>query len=179
MSISDSRDPSPRPDKAQLRRIQKRLYMRRKRAEAVGKAVNMEAAKLRPGRPTKERKPSKPRPKTYKPRKAQPSGQRRDCSSPMNASQNGGENDDLEMDEDAPSRRSPSYRQESTYERHTKGGMTRPYKLKRSFHESGLTAQTLSELDLNFFNLTELGRLLRYGTFILTLKRILLSLPLG
>ena len=91
----------------------------------------------------------------------------------MDASQNVGENDDLKVDEDtqssAPSRRSPSYQQEgtededeeSTYERHTKGGTTRPYKLKSSFHESGLTAQTLSEMDLNFFNLTKLGRLLR------------------
>src|SRR5260221_12907725 len=172
MSISGSRDSSPGHDKAQLRRIQKRLYMRRKRAEAVGKEVNTEAVKLRPGRPTKERKPSKPRPKTYKPRKAQPSGQRRDRSTPMDASLNVGENDDLKVDEDAqssaPSRRSPSYPQgsededeESTYERHTKGGTTRPYKLKSSFLESGLTAQTLSEMDLNFFNLTELGRLLR------------------
>jgi hypothetical protein len=145
--------------------------MRRKRAEAVGKTVNTESVKLRPGRTTKERKPSKPRPKTYKPRKGQ---QGKNRSSSMDASQNVGENDDLEVDEDAQSsassRRSPSYQQEGsededeepTYERHTKGGMTRPYKLKKSFHESGFTAQTLSEMDLDFFNLTELGRLLRY-----------------
>jgi len=145
--------------------------MRRKRAEAVGKTVNTEAVKLRPGRPTKERKPPKPRPKTYKPRKGQPPG---NPSSTMDASQNGGENDDLEVDENpqssALSRRSPSYQQEGsedeeeelTYAKHTKGGMTRPYKLKRSFDDSGLTAQALSEMDLDFFNLTELGRLLRY-----------------
>ena len=148
--------------------------MRRRRAEAVGKAANTEAVKLRPGRPAKDRKPPKPRSKKYKPRMVQ--GDR-----PMDASRNGGENNNLEVDEDAqtstPSRRWPSCQPEDsknedeqlTYERRTKGGMTRPYRLKKSFHESGITTRTLSEMDLDFFHLTELGRLLRYDkTAVLT-----------
>ena len=174
MSISSSRNPSPIPDKAQLRRVQKRIYMRRKRAETLGKTANTEALRLRPGRPAKDRKPAKPRPKTYKPRKA--SGRGRKRHSCMDASENGGGNDELEVSEvkqsSAPPRRPQAVSGgESTYERHTKGGLTRPYRLKRLFHESGITAETLSKMDLDLFNLTELGRLLRYDrTTVFCLK---------
>lgn len=48
------------------RRLQKRIYMRRKRAEAMGEAFDPESARLRPGRKIREQRPAKIRPKTYK-----------------------------------------------------------------------------------------------------------------
>jgi hypothetical protein len=106
----------------------------------------------------------------------------------MDASQHGDENVNFEVNEEdvqssTPSDRSPSHQpedsednnEELTYERRTKGGLTKPYRLKRSFHESGMTSQTLSEIGLDFFNLTELGRLLRYDkTVILRFRALLL-----
>lgn len=47
------------------RRFQKRLYMRRKRAAHTGETVIAVVGKLRPGRKMKEKKPPKPRAKTY------------------------------------------------------------------------------------------------------------------
>jgi hypothetical protein len=85
-----------------------------------------------------------------------------------------GEHDDLEMDEDLrsspPPRRSPSHQQEdsenedeeSATQRRTRGGIARPYKFKQLFREQGVTAQALSEMDLDLFNLRALASLLRY-----------------
>ena len=50
------------------RRFQKRLYMRRKRAEFKGEEVNVDVTKLKPGRKTQKERTLKPRPKKYKPK---------------------------------------------------------------------------------------------------------------
>lgn len=161
---------SAKLDKAEHRRIQKRLYMRRKRAEAAGKIANTEALKIRPGRPAKDLKPPKPRPKKYKPRKTRSFGRKRLS---QDVSEKSDDDSDLGVDEDArssaPPRRSPSHQEEfdnggeeSTNGRHTRGGVTRPYKLKKWFHENGITAQIVAQMDLDIFNLTEVGKMLRY-----------------
>ena len=154
VSASSSRNPSPKPDKSQLRRIQKRLYMRRKRAEAVGRTPNMEAVKLRPGRQAGERKPRSKTGRKY--------------LSQQDASQNSGD-DDPEVNKDmssAPTNNLPSHGQEDSEDEdneseYEKSGMTKPYRLKKLFYECGVTAQTLSDMDLEFFSFSALGKLLR------------------
>lgn len=73
--ILQLRSPTPTPPYQQddnlnltptsRRRLQKRIYMRRKRAEAMGEAFDPESARLRPGRKIRD-KPVRLRPKTYK-----------------------------------------------------------------------------------------------------------------
>ena len=160
--------------------------MRRKRAEAIGKMANLEAVKLRPGRQARELKPAKPRSKTYKPRKTRSSGRGRKPLSRRDTSQNGDDNDDDKLNEDirspASTSRLPSHEQEdsededneSDYGKRNRGGMTRPYRLKKLFYECGITAQTLSDMDLELFNFSALGKLLRWDDYLM-LRSILLA----
>lgn len=117
-------------DKLLQRRLKKRLYMRRKRAEKSGRPVDPISIRLRPGRESKVRKPSKPRPQKYKTKNKE------------------------EADPN----------QEDVYEPHTKGGATRPYRIKKIFQENGVDAQMLSHVGIDLFHLLTLTKLLRFVT---------------
>jgi len=133
------------------RRIKNRIYMRRKRAEKAGKAILPGIIKLRPGRRAKDRKPSKPRPTTYKSRK-KASGEKRLSNV-----------DSVPVPEAAPASEIDGSEDESPeYEPHSKGGTTKPYRIKKLFLEDGIDAAMLSNMELDFFNLNAVRRLLRY-----------------
>lgn len=116
------------------RRLQKRIYMRRKRAEAMGEAFDPESARLRPGRKIRD-KPARLRPKTYKKTK-------KSNKEPIS-----------NVDDDVTG---------SLNTKHTnKGGLRRPYRIKQQFMERKIDAQTLNEHDLGFLHLSTLARLMK------------------
>jgi len=117
------------------RRLQKRIYMRRKRAEALGEAFDPESARLRPGRKLREHKPAKLRPKTYKTTKKLKKGLISNVVDHVSGSLN---------------TRQPN-----------KGGLGRPYKIKQQFMEYKIDAQTLNEHDLGFLHLSTLARFMK------------------
>jgi hypothetical protein len=118
------------------RRLQKRIYMRRKRAEAMGEAFDPESTRLRPGRKIREHKPAKLRPKTYK--KKLNKGPISNVGDHVSGSLNTGQ-------AHAPN----------------KGGLRRPYKIKQQFMERKIDAQTLNEHDLGFLHLSTLARFMK------------------
>lgn len=134
-----------------LRRLRKRLYMRRKRAEQTGRTVVPGSVKLRPGRQRRTRKPPKPRPKTYKTRRKLQLGE----------SRRGLVKDHL----DSPGKSSVSSEamedEDMLYESHSKGGTTKPYRVRKFFQEHGVDAQALASMDLTLFHLSTLARLIR------------------
>lgn len=134
------------------RRVQKRLYMRQKRAASRGENVVPVVSKLRPGRKIKDKKPPKPRPKKYKVNKLEDTPRE---SLGDNISETG---DTLPT--------SPSDRDESAplaeYANHSKSGVTRPYKIKKIYAENGINADVLNAGSLGLFHLSTLGRLMKY-----------------
>ncbi|KDR75884.1 hypothetical protein GALMADRAFT_248628 [Galerina marginata CBS 339.88] len=142
------------------RRVRKRLYMRRKRAEQAGKPVIPNAVKLRPGRLKRLRKPPKPRPATYNTKKKlalradfeddRVSSDTNVTATPTTRS------DSVDSDDD----------ERLTYEPHSQGGATKPYRVKKFFQEHGVDAQALVCMNLDFFHLSTLARLLRLYTSI-------------
>ncbi len=148
-----------------LRRLQKRLYMRRKRAEASGKTANLDLRRLRPGRETKERKPSKPRPKTYsQSRKKVFSGGRPPQAENQGSLNKEGDNEQSssthEPEPDSGDKDAYPVHEEPMYEGHSKGGLRRPYKVKKLFLESGIDAEKISSMELDFFYLSKMAKLL-------------------
>ncbi|KAF8973260.1 hypothetical protein BDZ97DRAFT_1722449 [Flammula alnicola] len=138
-------------EKELQRRLKKRLYMRRKRAEQAGKAVIPDLNKLRPGRQKTTRKPSKPRPKTYKPKRMSEGYFEPKSLSPQPETAASQPNS-LDMNhEDV----------ESICEPRTQGGTTKPYRIKKVLQENGVDAEMLSHMDLDFFHLSTLARLMR------------------
>jgi len=140
--------------------------MRRKRAEASGKTANLDLRRLRPGRETKVRKPSKPRPKNYsQSRKKALSGGRPPQAESRGSSNKAGDNEhpspthepepDFGGDKDA----NPVH-EEPMYEGHSQGGLRRPYKVKKLFLESGINAAKISSMELDFFYLSRMAKLL-------------------
>ncbi|KAF9475540.1 hypothetical protein BDN70DRAFT_883595 [Pholiota conissans] len=141
-------------DRKLQRLLKKRLYMRRKRAELAGKTTVPASIKLRPGRPKKVRKPSKPQLKNYKTMGRSESGSRTQSLDPEIASllpQQGSAGSIDLHDEDM----------ESFYETRSQGGLTKPYRIRKMFEENGVTGQVLSDLDFDFFHLSTLTRLMR------------------
>jgi len=133
-----------------LRRLRKQLYMRRRRAEQVGKPPVPVSVKLFPGRTKRPRKPPKPRPKTYNSKRSfrllgggastnqQPDSER---SQPLTNHIEG-------LDE-------------SLFELRSHGGTTKPYRVKKVFQESGIDGQALSQMGFDMFHLSTLARLMR------------------
>ncbi|PPQ67300.1 hypothetical protein CVT25_005884 [Psilocybe cyanescens] len=137
------------------RRLRKRLYMRRKRAEQVGRAIVPASIKLRPGRPKKHRKPTKPRQKKYS-----------KGGHAVGANQLVYHDDSLSPEPESsnsPRRASSERADDDTdmYEAHSLGGTTKPYRVKKFFQENGMDGHTFSSMDLDFFHLSTLRRLLR------------------
>ncbi|KAL4264737.1 hypothetical protein AB1N83_005071 [Pleurotus pulmonarius] len=152
------------------RRFQKRLYMRRKRAELAGGAVDTTTEKFKPGRKPKERLP-RPRPKSYvtrkqqrlskKPRHDSPSSESdedEDTSSQSESSAGGpgaaGDSRTL----DNPTCTSKS---EGDYAHPHISGVTQPYKVKTELESLGLiNAEELRAAELDFFRLAPLSRMM-------------------
>lgn len=174
-SSEPSEDGQQEPtDKEARRKLLNRLYMRRKRAEATGRAIISDLAKLRPGRQKRLRKPAKPRPTSYRPRKKIIKGKAvqsaaRTSHSPAPSEDSA--DDDLDQDEDfgpdpeidEAGGNAHLAEAELMYEETRKGGTKRPAKMKALFSDKGVDAETISELDLDFFHLSTMARLLRYG----------------
>jgi hypothetical protein len=155
------------------RRFHKRLYMRRKRAEQKGEEAISDVAKLRPGRKAKERRPPKPRPKTYNTknktasRKGDASGVVMEVGALLShtmrnesraqeytadvSSQDHEESENSDDDDD------------DHQQHHNVGGLTRPYRIKKDFAENGIDGQTLIDGNLGLFHLSFLGRLMKYA----------------
>lgn len=124
-----------------LRRLRKRLYMRRKRAEQV----------RRP--PVSAKKPSKSRPKiSDSKRKIEPCG-----GSPKPVS-----------DELQPPIDSSESSDESWFEPRSRGGPTKPHRVKEPFRENDIDAHMLSEMGLDIFHLPTLAHLMRYYSIIIS-----------
>ena len=161
------------------RRIQKRLYMRRKRAEQRGEKVISNVAKLRPGRKVREPKPPRQRSKSLKTKDKTPSWEESDdnASMDMDASP---QTIPITLPLDAKAPRvtaeaqahntgSPIDSQEHNethntdedddhQKRHNKSGLTQPYKIKKNFIANGIDGNTLVKGNLNLFHLSTLGR---------------------
>lgn len=127
--------------------------MRRRRAQAAGRTFISDAIKLRPGRPKRLRKPSKPRPTKYKTK-----GKNNTVSI-----SNYETVDELEADSEHTPARSVSepMDEDGEYEMRSQGGITKPYRIRNLCLQNGLDGQTLVGMDLNFFHLSTIGRLLR------------------
>lgn len=123
-----------------LRRLKKRLYMRKIRAAGNDTAMSNDSAKLQRGRKKKARK-ERVRPKAYKMRT-------------MPRSQNKQTVDNDEGHDDP--------NDEEDYGHHNHSGKGRFEKAKELFDERGIDADTLLSTDLGLFNLSALGRLLKY-----------------
>lgn len=131
-----------------LRRLQKRLYMRRKRAEQVGRPLTPVSIKLLPGQERRSRKPSKSRPKiSHSKRKIEL------CSGSSK----------LVFDELQPPIDPSESLDESLSETRSRGGSTKPYRVKND-----IDAHTLSEMGLDIFHLPTLAHLMRYYSIIIS-----------
>lgn len=188
--ISNARSPSPMGDlgialdpsdlsPASRRRFKKRLHMRRKRAAERGEEVVNVIGKLRPGRKAQERKPPRPGSRTYGTSSVmQDEAEGEDfldmkqdteatqSTLPMTSnvvdgqsSPYGGSPDNLEAREQGEDEEGGNARSRA---RHTKGGITKPYKIKRDFLSKGINVDTLIEGNLGLFHLSTLSRLMAY-----------------
>lgn len=168
------------------RRFQKKLYMRRKRAQQRGEEVVSDFINLRPGRKVEERKPPKQRPKYYK-------------TKTKTSSREENEVDNIPMDVEAPSphgipvplpgenvsqdaahaqghnagvpkdyeetNNSDDDDDDDHQKRYKTGGLTKPYKIKRDFMDNGIDGKTLQEGNLGLFHLSTLGRFMKCVTY--------------
>ncbi|KAG6844699.1 hypothetical protein H0H87_004575 [Tephrocybe sp. NHM501043] len=156
---------------ASRRRVQKRLHMRRKRAAQRGEAVIEAAAKLRPGRKVKQRQGSKSRGKQSAVQPDLLEGDDEEEDALMDVDQkyeNAAMSTNLKPSEEVP-QEAEDEEGEGGYEsdasrgqRRKKGGMTKPYKIKRDFAAKGIDADTLIDGNLGLFHLSSLSRLMTF-----------------
>lgn len=144
---------------ASRRRLQKRLYMRRKRASHTGETVVVAAEKLRPGRKVNEKKPPrKPRAKRVAPQGDEGSDNSLNSYCASNPSKNtflpsSPHHHPPEDDVDEKDKRAASL---------NKGGLTKHYKIKRGFTSKGINAKTLVDGNLELFHHSALSRFMMY-----------------
>ncbi|KAF9460706.1 hypothetical protein BDZ94DRAFT_1265331 [Collybia nuda] len=135
------------------RRFQKRLYMRKKRAEKEGNEFTSVATKLRPGRKARVGASQKRRPKIE------------------NSSYEGNHGEDFmnldhavnphAISESRDTRQNSEPSDDSIgHARHNKGGLTKPYKIRKEFASQGIDVDFLSQGDLGLFHYSTLGRLM-------------------
>lgn len=150
---------------ASRRRYQKRLYMRKKRAEMTGSEYVAVVTKLRPGRKAKERKPPKPRPRTYKTKTETKTNPPEDDPDgiPMNVDQT--TDDPTAPTENQDIIQSSDQEEEGDLPEHAhcgKSGMTKPYKIKKEFVSQGIDVDVLLQGDLGLFHLSTMSRLMKF-----------------
>lgn len=133
------------------RRYTKRMYMRRKRAEATGAdVVQTHVGRLKPGRKPKvvplapELANADAGPSTWKKRQR--------------------DEDDHADDEDAPEEEQREEEEEGRPKKKPKqSGLTKEYRLRRELDEYGYDAAALQEADLGMFHFGTLGKLMQYA----------------
>lgn len=167
-SVAAKRD-AELADKEQRRRLQKRLHMRRKRAEAAGKKANLAPERLRPGRLATSHKPRKRPPKTDNTQKfAEMVLHDKD---PAISSDGEGNDDDRDEDGEAMEQRpgpeaTPTPSNDGNDNEEGKESAekprTRPDRIKQIFTDGGMDSQSMLEMDLEFFHLSALAKLLEY-----------------
>lgn len=124
------------------RRHQKRLYMRRKRAEAAGvDAPSAHIGRLKPGRKPKARATPAPA--------KEPADEAAGSAAKLGKRTRADEEEGEESQADEPPRKAPN-----------KGGLTRDYRTRKTFDELGLDAAALRDADLGMFHLSALGKLM-------------------
>lgn len=136
-----------------LRRLQKRLYMRRKRAEQVERSLSPVSIELLPGRERRSRKPSKSRPKI--------SHSKQTIGLSSGSSK-------LVFDGIQPPIDPSESLDESWIEPRSRGSPTKPHRVKGTFRKNDIDAHTLSEMGLDIFHLPTLARLMRYYSIIIS-----------
>ncbi|OBZ68801.1 hypothetical protein A0H81_11306 [Grifola frondosa] len=145
-SIPSNEDPATMSP-ASRRRYRKRLYMRRKRAEALGGVVDENAIKLKPGRKPKKVPVKSKHTDDDKPTLSRAESLARDnepsTSRPADHTESGSSSDDGEH-------------------RHAHlSGLTRPYKLRAEFGALGIDAAKLRHEGLGLFHLGGLAKLMQ------------------
>ncbi|TRM70044.1 hypothetical protein BD626DRAFT_476127 [Schizophyllum amplum] len=153
-STPSTRELSPKS----RRRLQKRLYMRRKRAEKTGTEAVQDEGLLKVGRPAKARPPPK---KTGPPRKR---GRRGSAAEDADATQRNG--DGSEEGEDEGNDEGDDGEEEAgkgDYAHPHKGGLTAPYKARRLLQEAGITPAVLAEHKLDMFDGIGVARFLEHA----------------
>ncbi|KAI5889557.1 uncharacterized protein SCHCODRAFT_02586122, partial [Schizophyllum commune H4-8] len=153
-SQSRTRSHSSTPSTRELspksrRRLQKRLYMRRKRAEKAGMEAVQDAGLLKVGRPKKARPPRKRR------RRGRAGEDQGRAGGEQDQDQDGWEDDDGdggEGDRDGDEESGEDGVKDGEYAHPHRGGTTAPYKARRLFEESGITPTVLAEQRLDLFD---------------------------
>lgn len=166
---------------ASRRRLQKRLYMRRKRAELTGANVTLDVARLKPGRKAKERKP-RPRPTKYN-KRGQDGGDRDKIMSmagaadsaayanpqiPATTTNNNASTSTIDQsveahaeDRDFGSGGEEEGAGEANQYRHPHmPGTTKSNKLKTKFSKYGIDFDALRQEELDLFHPSAFGRLM-------------------
>ena len=152
---------APKPDSSKLEEylLLKRLYMRRKRAQSTGKSVDIEAVRLRPGRQTRDRKPSRPRPKSYQ--------KKRKISLVNSSRKESLKEPETVVDPEAdhvvsvPAPDEMDQEEESQNEPWSKTHLKKLPRLRNRFLEIGVDSQLASNNNLDFFHLSSLARLMK------------------
>lgn len=124
------------------RRLQKRLHMRRKRAEAAGVDVNLEEGRLKPGR------------KSTRPQALSQSV----CSSASPSLRQPPTSQDIEMEDDGSSEEG-SEEEESDMRRFKTRGLTAIQKTQQTFNELGIDISLIREERMDLFNLARFSDL--------------------
>ncbi|KAL1696348.1 hypothetical protein GGG16DRAFT_108462 [Schizophyllum commune] len=141
-STPSTRDLSPKS----RRRLQKRLYMRRKRAEKAGTEAVQDAGLLKVGRPKKARPLRKRRRRGRAGEDQGQAGEDQDQDEREDADADGGEGSGQEDGE------GEEGKEDEDYAHPHRGGTTAPYKARRLFEEARITPAVLAEQRLNLFD---------------------------
>jgi hypothetical protein len=145
---------APKPDSSKLEDeylLMKRLYMRRKRAQSTGKSINTDAVRLRPGRQTGDKKPSRPKSFKKKRKKALFNSSRKESSNEPETV--------VDAEADPISTQVDEMDQED--EPRSKGHLKKLPRLRNWFLEIGVDSQLASSSNLDFFHLSSLAQLMR------------------
>lgn len=142
--------------------------MRRKRAEAAGKKAILAPERLRPGRSATSHKLRKQRPKTHT---TQENAEMvLDDNHPSISSDGEGNDDDRDEDGETAAQRpeleatplNGDINDNEEGKEPAEKPRTRPYRIKKIFIDGGMDAQSILEMDLNFFHLSALAKMLKY-----------------
>ncbi|OSC97196.1 hypothetical protein PYCCODRAFT_1481440 [Trametes coccinea BRFM310] len=132
------------------RRYQKRLYMRRKRAQATGVAVNENAVRLKPGRKPKPRPPPPPQDDA-------PRAKSRAAEESFSAALDPALSRSAQVQSDG-----QAEEHGGTGYRHPKvSGLTLPYRRQAQFAAIGIDAQRLHQEGVGLFHLQSIGKLMQ------------------
>ena len=133
--------------------------MRRKRAQSTGKPIDIESVRLRPGRQTRDGKPSRPISKSYKKKRKIAlfnSSRKESLKGPETVV-------DPETDHvvSVPAPNEMDQEDESQYESWSKTNLKKSSRMRDRFLEIGVNSQLASKNNLDLFHLSSLARLMR------------------